>query len=185
MVARDLAEDSLSVGFASPWAGCNWYSFAEGGTPAAEWDAITFSKLAKLAEDHPDLCEKIPFCSVWDLPKSDSESEPWFKDLVFEVSRHFCHCLHLHADIRCSTKSSNRLPASIWQAARSLATPSSLTSFTLPITSVISVQRSVREASPSIATDSLPSTKLTTFQVLAKSPSSSTLAASVPSLSLE
>lgn len=86
-MASDLAEDSLSVGFASPWAGCNWYSFAEGGTPAAEWDAITFGKLAKLAEDHPDLCEKIPFCSVWDLPKSDAESEPWFKDLVFDVSR--------------------------------------------------------------------------------------------------
>lgn len=86
IVARDLAEDSISVGFASPWAGCNWFSFAEGGTPAAEWDAITFGKLAKLAEDHHDICEKIPFCSVWDLPKSDAESEPWFKDLVFDVS---------------------------------------------------------------------------------------------------
>ncbi|OXG14759.1 D-amino-acid oxidase [Cryptococcus neoformans Tu401-1] len=84
IVARDLAEDSISVGFASPWAGCNWFSFAEGGTPAAEWDAITFGKLAKLAEDHHDICEKIPFCSVWDLPKSDAESEPWFKDLVFD-----------------------------------------------------------------------------------------------------
>lgn len=89
IVARDLAEDSISVGFASPWAGCNWFSFAEGGTPAAEWDTITFGKLAKLAKDHPDICQKIPFCSVWDLPKSDAESEPWFKDLVFDVSLSF------------------------------------------------------------------------------------------------
>lgn len=83
------------MGFASPWAGCNWFSFAEGGTPAAEWDAITFGKLAKLAEDHHDICEKIPFCSVWDLPKSDAESEPWFKDLVFDVSLSFQQLLVL------------------------------------------------------------------------------------------
>ncbi|WVQ72667.1 hypothetical protein IAR50_002226 [Cryptococcus sp. DSM 104548] len=68
-------------GFASPWAGCNWFSFAQGGTPAAEWDTITYRQFGKLAEEHPELCEKIPFCSVWDTPVGEAGT-PWFHKLV-------------------------------------------------------------------------------------------------------
>ncbi|ODN92140.1 D-amino-acid oxidase [Cryptococcus wingfieldii CBS 7118] len=81
IVAKDLPEDATSTGFASPWAGCNWFSFAQGGTPAANWDTITYKQFGKLAEEHPELCEKIPFCSVWDTPKG-KEGTPWFHKLV-------------------------------------------------------------------------------------------------------
>ncbi|ODO05717.1 hypothetical protein I350_04777 [Cryptococcus amylolentus CBS 6273] len=83
IVAKDLPEDATSTGFASPWAGCNWFSFAQGGTPAAEWDTVTYKQFGKLAEEHPELCEKIPFCSVWDTPKG-KEGTPWFHKLVFD-----------------------------------------------------------------------------------------------------
>ncbi|WOO83412.1 D-amino-acid oxidase [Vanrija pseudolonga] len=79
IVARDLPEDLTSTGFASPWAGCNWQSFEEAGTPEAEWDAITFKKLSVVARDHPDLCKLIPFVVVSDDP---NEPLPWFSSLV-------------------------------------------------------------------------------------------------------
>ncbi|BEJ15340.1 hypothetical protein CspHIS471_0411070 [Cutaneotrichosporon sp. HIS471] len=81
IVARDLPEDDFSVGFASPWAGCNWCSFEESGdTPAAEWDAITFKHFGRLAEEHPNLCKRIPFVDLWPEKKT-----PWFKGLVFNL----------------------------------------------------------------------------------------------------
>ncbi|OCF57834.1 D-amino-acid oxidase [Kwoniella mangroviensis CBS 10435] len=82
VVARDIADDSNSIGFASPWAGCNWYSFANGRSdPASEWDEITYKGLEKVAKERPDLCEKIP---VWDVysGKKKEEEKPWYKDLV-------------------------------------------------------------------------------------------------------
>ncbi|TXT08777.1 hypothetical protein VHUM_02905 [Vanrija humicola] len=79
VVARDLPEDLTSTGFASPWAGCNWQSFEEAATPEAEWDAITFKRLAVVARDHPDLCKLIPFVVVSDDP---NEPLPWYSSLV-------------------------------------------------------------------------------------------------------
>ncbi|WWD19394.1 hypothetical protein CI109_103854 [Kwoniella shandongensis] len=82
IVAKDLPEDSNSFGFASPWAGCNWHSFeTDGNAPAAQWDAITFRRLAELAKEHPELCERIPFYTVWQNEKK-GDNELWFKDLV-------------------------------------------------------------------------------------------------------
>ncbi|WRT68770.1 uncharacterized protein IL334_005750 [Kwoniella shivajii] len=87
IVAKDLAEDSNSVGFASPWAGCNWFSFATGpDDPAAEWDRITYLGLDKLAKERPELCEKVQVYNVWERPKP-SGSEPWFKDLVADFQQ--------------------------------------------------------------------------------------------------
>nr|XP_019045105.1 D-amino-acid oxidase [Kwoniella bestiolae CBS 10118]OCF24035.1 D-amino-acid oxidase [Kwoniella bestiolae CBS 10118] len=82
IVARDIADDSNSIGFASPWAGCNWFSFANGlSDPASEWDTITYKKLDKVARERPDLCEKVP---VWDVfeRKKRKEEEPWYTDVV-------------------------------------------------------------------------------------------------------
>ncbi|TXT07599.1 uncharacterized protein COLE_04523 [Cutaneotrichosporon oleaginosum] len=82
VVARDLPEDEYSTGFASPWAGCNWCTFEErGDTPAAEWDAITFKFLGRLAQEHPNLCRRIPFWDLWNAKKAT----PWYKGLVFNV----------------------------------------------------------------------------------------------------
>ncbi|WWC90317.1 uncharacterized protein L201_005250 [Kwoniella dendrophila CBS 6074] len=82
VVARDLAEDSDSFGFASPWAGCNWFSFANGlSDPASDWDRITYKKLEKIAKERPDLCLKVPCWNVYDRPKGLDE-ELWYKDIV-------------------------------------------------------------------------------------------------------
>ncbi|CAK9787386.1 nucleotide-binding domain-containing protein [Cutaneotrichosporon oleaginosum] len=82
VVARDLPEDEYSTGFASPWAGCNWCTFEErGDTPAAEWDAITFKFLGRLAQEHPNLCRRIPFWDLWNAKKAT----PWYKGLVFNL----------------------------------------------------------------------------------------------------
>ena len=63
--------------------GCNWCSFeVDGNTPAAEWDAITFKALGRLAETHPNLCKRIPFYDLW----NDEKPLPWYHDLVFNVS---------------------------------------------------------------------------------------------------
>jgi hypothetical protein len=83
VVARDLPEDEFSTGFCSPWAGCNWCTFEErGDTPAAEWDAITFKYLGRLAQERPDLCRRIPFWDLW----NEKKATPWYKGLVFNVS---------------------------------------------------------------------------------------------------
>lgn len=63
--------------------GCNWCTFEDrGDTPAAEWDAITFKALSRLAEEHPNLCKRIPFIDLW----SEDRGLPWYHDLVFNVS---------------------------------------------------------------------------------------------------
>ncbi|WWD08233.1 hypothetical protein V865_006344 [Kwoniella europaea PYCC6329] len=86
VVARDIAEDSDSVGFASPWAGCNWFSFANGlSDPAAKWDRITYMGLEKLAKERPDLCEKVPIWDVFERPKKADE-KPWYANLVTDYT---------------------------------------------------------------------------------------------------
>ncbi|RSH85735.1 hypothetical protein EHS25_003876 [Saitozyma podzolica] len=83
VVARDLPDDSDSVGFASPWAGCNWFPFDESPTsPASIREKRTFSRLAALSKAHPELCERIPFFQVWDGERGDLEA--WYKDTVGE-----------------------------------------------------------------------------------------------------
>jgi D-amino-acid oxidase len=48
------------------------------------YDRETFIRLAKLSQEHPDLCEMIPFYDVWDEGEVE---DPWFKDFVPGVSR--------------------------------------------------------------------------------------------------
>jgi len=65
--------------------GCNWHTFEDdGNSPAAKRDAITYVRLAKLAKEHPDLCEKIPFIDVFSnrVPKETR----WNEGLVGGVS---------------------------------------------------------------------------------------------------
>ncbi|WVR09287.1 hypothetical protein IAU60_006352 [Kwoniella sp. DSM 27419] len=81
IVARDHPEDSGSTGFASPWAGCNWFPFSTEGDEVSTWDEITFRRLAKVAKDQPDLCEMIDFMSVWKTDKGPG-AEPWFRRIV-------------------------------------------------------------------------------------------------------
>ncbi|GHJ84687.1 hypothetical protein NliqN6_1089 [Naganishia liquefaciens] len=80
IVAKDFPTDIHSVGFASPWAGCNWYSFAGDKPVEQDYDRVTFGRLAKIAKEHPDLVEEIPFFDVWE--DKDGGETPWFKDLV-------------------------------------------------------------------------------------------------------
>jgi hypothetical protein len=99
MVAKDLPEDTESVGFASPWAvslslhlllltdvqGCNWHSFeSDPSTRQAGWDRVTFKRLADLASQQPDLCKRIPFMNVW--TDQARATQIWFQELVGDVS---------------------------------------------------------------------------------------------------
>jgi len=99
IVAKDLPEDTESVGFASPWAvspmihlllslickGCNWHSFeTESSTRQAGWDRVTYNRLADLASQQPDLCKRIPFLNVW--TDEARATQIWFQDLVGDVS---------------------------------------------------------------------------------------------------
>lgn len=81
-VAKDLPEDDQSPGFASPWAGCNWCSFADNNKREQEWDRKTYEALFRVAKEYPNLCELIQFHSY----ESESLPEPWFKDLVKDYS---------------------------------------------------------------------------------------------------
>ena len=60
--------------------GCNWYSFAGDKPVEQDYDRVTFGRLAKIAKEHPDLVEEIPFFDVWE--DKDGGETPWFKDLV-------------------------------------------------------------------------------------------------------
>jgi len=93
IVARDLPDDTFSTGFASPWAvgcltrkfsgidlmlqGCNWHSFEmDPNSNQLKWDMATFRRLAQVAKDRPDLCERISFVDVYKTPVS-KETIPW------------------------------------------------------------------------------------------------------------
>jgi len=78
--AKDLPEDLQSTGFASPWAGANWCSYADNNKREQKWDADTYRALFKVAKEHPDLCELIPFHAY----DTVGTPEPWFKDLVLD-----------------------------------------------------------------------------------------------------
>ncbi|KAK4689642.1 D-amino-acid oxidase, partial [Tremellales sp. Uapishka_1] len=71
---------SLTV---SDWSVDRPFSFETEYGPRAEYDEITFKKLKKLATEHPDLCERLPFVSVWSRPKV-GDNTPWFHELVGE-----------------------------------------------------------------------------------------------------
>ena len=65
-------------------------SFETDGTcEAAAWDRATFLRLAELATDHPELCERIPFIDVC----SYKRDIPWYSELVGGVS---CTCSGSH-----------------------------------------------------------------------------------------
>lgn len=85
IVAKDLADDVYSTGFASPWAGCNWYSFAADDDLAGqEYDRVTYERLRNFHQEQSDLCEMIPFFDVWD---GEDVDDLWFKDVVPDYKR--------------------------------------------------------------------------------------------------
>jgi len=48
-------------------------------------DKITFKRFERLAKEKPELCEMIPFVTVWDDKRPDG-GDPWFRNLTPEVS---------------------------------------------------------------------------------------------------
>ncbi|WRT69394.1 uncharacterized protein IL334_006378 [Kwoniella shivajii] len=80
VVGKDLPEDIHSTGFASPWAGANWHSFATNESERRR-DEKTFKEFARLSKEIPELCERRPYVYYW-RNKGEWE-EPWYKDLVF------------------------------------------------------------------------------------------------------
>lgn len=83
VVGKDLAQDIYSTGFASPWAGCNWYSFAE-DKEGQEYDKISYERYRTFAKEQPELCEMIPFSDVWN---EGHVEDLYFKDFVPDYQR--------------------------------------------------------------------------------------------------
>ncbi|WVR08322.1 hypothetical protein IAU60_005375 [Kwoniella sp. DSM 27419] len=86
VVGKELPEDVESSGFASPWAGANWHSFAlnEG---ERRRDEITFHGFARLAKEIPHLVERIKFDEYFvnkAEPGTGGDQDPWYKDLMFD-----------------------------------------------------------------------------------------------------
>ncbi|KAL7424831.1 hypothetical protein Q5752_000516 [Cryptotrichosporon argae] len=81
VAARELPTDLDSAGFASPWAGANWSSFAT--TPAERArDAATYAAWGALERTHPHIVRRWPFVYVW---RTDAGySTPWYKDSVHD-----------------------------------------------------------------------------------------------------
>ncbi|WWC65569.1 uncharacterized protein I303_108187 [Kwoniella dejecticola CBS 10117] len=80
VVGKDLPEDIHSTGFASPWAGANWHSFASNPKERRR-DEITFKEFARLAKEIPELCERRPYRYYW--KEKGKWQVPWYRDLVF------------------------------------------------------------------------------------------------------
>ncbi|KAK8849413.1 hypothetical protein IAR55_004745 [Kwoniella newhampshirensis] len=80
VVGRELPEDVQSTGFASPWAGANWHSFAVNEAEERR-DEFTFREFARLSKELPDLCERRPYFYYWS--EEGRWQIPWYKDLVF------------------------------------------------------------------------------------------------------
>ncbi|WWD20034.1 hypothetical protein CI109_104507 [Kwoniella shandongensis] len=80
VVGRELPEDVQSTGFASPWAGANWHSFAVNEAERRR-DGYTHDQFARLAKEIPHLCERRPYFYYWS--EEGNWQEPWYKDLVF------------------------------------------------------------------------------------------------------
>lgn len=47
-----------------------------------EYDRITYGRLGKIAKEHPELVEEIPFFDVWSQKTDEAGENPWYKDLV-------------------------------------------------------------------------------------------------------
>ncbi|KAG9017510.1 hypothetical protein FRB90_000983 [Tulasnella sp. 427] len=78
IIARDMPDDSLdSTGWASPWAGANWYPFLN-RDPENRWERVSFGRYKR----------DVPSDIVMDLPIKLYTSEPekakdiWYHDIV-------------------------------------------------------------------------------------------------------
>ncbi|KIO33092.1 hypothetical protein M407DRAFT_241149 [Tulasnella calospora MUT 4182] len=78
IIARDMPDDSLdSTGWASPWAGANWYPFLN-RDPENRWERVSFERFK----------EDVPADIVMDLPSKLYSPDPekaksiWFQDVV-------------------------------------------------------------------------------------------------------
>ncbi|OCF77706.1 D-amino-acid oxidase [Kwoniella mangroviensis CBS 8886] len=81
LVGKDLPEDTHSTGFASPWAGASFHSFA---TNSAEQrrDTHTFKEFERLSREIPELCERRPY--GYFKREKDVGEDPWWADLMFD-----------------------------------------------------------------------------------------------------
>ncbi|WWC93116.1 uncharacterized protein L201_008083 [Kwoniella dendrophila CBS 6074] len=75
LVGKDLPEDIDSTGFASPWAGANWHSFAT--DPKEEKrDVYTYKEFLKLSKTNPDFCERRSHIGYF----NGKLEHPWYKE---------------------------------------------------------------------------------------------------------
>ncbi|KAF2731576.1 hypothetical protein EJ04DRAFT_442803 [Polyplosphaeria fusca] len=77
-----------SVDYTSPWAGANWCTAANDSGPLEHYDAVTFAKLAELAERVPEAgVRRMPLVGIFDAPIEDTgilsrDGKMWFEGLV-------------------------------------------------------------------------------------------------------
>lgn len=58
VIAKHLPGDS-AADYASAWAGANWFSAATDNGRQEGWDAVTYTRFRKLAQDYPE-CGIVP-----------------------------------------------------------------------------------------------------------------------------
>ncbi|WVQ66588.1 uncharacterized protein L199_004772 [Kwoniella botswanensis] len=81
LVGKDLPEDIHSTGFASPWAGASFHSFATNSAEKRR-DTHTFKEFERLAREIPELCERRPY--RYFKKEKDVGEDPWWADLMFD-----------------------------------------------------------------------------------------------------
>ncbi|BCR90950.1 FAD-dependent oxidoreductase [Aspergillus chevalieri] len=96
VVAAKHMPGDYDIEYASPWAGANYsrlQSVSIRGTPAAEWDKLTWTVLEDLARNHPDTGVHFQECEIQSHAKDVGtttakwfaellSTNPWFKDVV-------------------------------------------------------------------------------------------------------
>ncbi|BEJ17727.1 hypothetical protein CspHIS471_0611280 [Cutaneotrichosporon sp. HIS471] len=81
IVGKDLPGDSNAVDYASPWAGCLWFSYDTDTTkPVYKRDVRTFQRLQEMVHTRPDLVQWYPILSVSGSPMS-KDDHPWADDV--------------------------------------------------------------------------------------------------------
>ncbi|WVQ86270.1 hypothetical protein IAT38_008438 [Cryptococcus sp. DSM 104549] len=83
VVGRDIPGDWNSADWASPWGGAVWQSYND-TEEEGRWEKCTFERLAGLAREHPDVCQRVPFNYYWTLEVlGEVWARKWYRDLVF------------------------------------------------------------------------------------------------------
>jgi hypothetical protein len=96
IVAKDMPGD-YDLYYASPWAGANYQPFAAPGTQVADWERNTYDYLYNLATNVPGAGIHLQrVVAYWRDKDGETPTgawlkhlmspDPWFKDLVKDVS---------------------------------------------------------------------------------------------------